>query len=296
MDNTAQIFYLKTRIKEMKQGTMSVTPYNKSELQNIWHQLDLSYESNLGCEDCCLKQKRMIEECVFQFLAGLNKELDEVHGWILRKSPFPSIDDAFAEVKREEDRKQVMLGDKNNNQGLVDGPALVSCSVPVNKSNGEQQKHPWCNHCSHTCWKIYGKLANQTPRRQPEGRGFQAQTSTNDPNINFNKSEGFKSATIRLNKEQIEQLYKLLNQSSLTRTNGDPNIGSCSLAQKGNFLTALNAANKKGMVWIVDSGASHHMTGTTKVFSSYILCNNGQKIKIANGSLFFLIGNNKGIY
>ena len=88
-----------------------------------------------------------------------------------------------------------------------------------------------------TCWKIHGKLANWTPRRQSEGRGFQAQTSTSDPNINFNKSEGSESAAIRLNKEQIEQLYKLLNQSSLTGTNGDSNIGSCSVAQHGIFIS-----------------------------------------------------------
>ena len=138
MDNATQFFDLKTRIKEMKQGTMSVTQYN-TELQNIWQELDLFYESDLGCEDCCLKQKRMIEkEGVFEFLAGLNRELDEVRGRILSRSPFPSINDAFAEVRREEDRKRVMLGDKNNNQGLVDGSALVSRSVPADKSNGEQ--------------------------------------------------------------------------------------------------------------------------------------------------------------
>ena len=76
MDNVAQFFDLKTRIKEMKQGTMSVNQYN-TKLQNIWQELDLFYGSDLGCEDCCLKQKRMIEkECVFEFLAGLNRELD----------------------------------------------------------------------------------------------------------------------------------------------------------------------------------------------------------------------------
>ena len=91
----------------------------------------------------------MIEkESVFEFLAGFNRELDEVREWIPSRSPFPSIDDAFAEVRREEDRKRVMLGDKNNNQGLVDGSALVSRGVPVNRSNGEQRKRLWCDHCN----------------------------------------------------------------------------------------------------------------------------------------------------
>ena len=97
MDNVAQFFDLKTRIKEMKQGTMSVNQYN-TKLQNIWQELDLFYGSDLGCEDCCLKMKRMIEkERVFEFLAGFNRELDEVRERILSRSPFPSIDDAFGE-------------------------------------------------------------------------------------------------------------------------------------------------------------------------------------------------------
>ena len=54
----------------------------------------------------------------------------------------------FTEVRREEDKKRVMLGDKNNNQGLVDGSALVSRGVPVNRSNGEQRKRLWCDHCN----------------------------------------------------------------------------------------------------------------------------------------------------
>ena len=57
------------------------------------------------------------------------------------------------------------------------------------------------------------------------------------------------------------------------------------MAQKDNFLTTLNAAKQKGIVWIVDSGASDHMTGTANAFSSYTPYNSGQKIKIADGSL-----------
>nr|CAN80366.1 hypothetical protein VITISV_014718 [Vitis vinifera] len=88
--------------------------------QQILEELDLFYESDLGCEDCCLKQKRMIEkEHVFKFLVGLNRELDEVHGRILSRSPFPSINDVFAKVRRKEDRKQVMLGEKTTIKGWL---------------------------------------------------------------------------------------------------------------------------------------------------------------------------------
>lgn len=50
---------------------------------------------------------------VFKFLAGLNIEYDEVLGLIVGRNPIPSIGEVFAEVRREESRRQVMLGKKN---------------------------------------------------------------------------------------------------------------------------------------------------------------------------------------
>lgn len=46
-------------------------------------------------------------------------------------------------------------------------------------------------------------------------------------------------------------------------------IRTGSLAQKGNFLSALNVKREKPSSWIVDSGASDHMTGDAKIFNSY---------------------------
>ena len=39
---------------------------------------------------------------MFDFLASLNKDLDEVQGKILGKEPLLPLDEVFAEVRREE--------------------------------------------------------------------------------------------------------------------------------------------------------------------------------------------------
>ena len=76
LGNAAQIFELKSRVKEMKQGTMDVTQYY-NYIQTIWQELDLFYESELGCKACSVKYKKMIEKKrVFVLLVGLNKELN----------------------------------------------------------------------------------------------------------------------------------------------------------------------------------------------------------------------------
>lgn len=53
---------------------------------------------------------KQLKERVFDFLAGLNKELDEVLDRILDRKPLPSTREDFAEVRMEESRRQVMLG------------------------------------------------------------------------------------------------------------------------------------------------------------------------------------------
>lgn len=45
----------------------------------------------------------------YDFLVGLNRDLDVVRGRILGRAPLPLIGEAFAEVRREENRRRVML-------------------------------------------------------------------------------------------------------------------------------------------------------------------------------------------
>lgn len=79
--------------------------------------------------------------------------------------------------------------------------------------------------------------------------------------------------------EQTDMLYNLFSQSFF----------SCSLAQKGNYLSAALDTNTC-YPWIIDSGATDHMTGSSKKISSYSPCAGNQKVKIADGSLSAIAG------
>ena len=72
------------------------------------------------------------------------------------------------------------------------------------------------------------------------------------------------------NKEQMEMLHKLLSPlmsiQSQTGTSSNQVIGSGTLAHKGNSLSAFIVGKKHKKPWIVDSGASDHMTGDAKNF------------------------------
>ena len=89
-------------------------------------------------------------------------------------------------------------------------------------------------------------------------------------------------------KEQIEVLQKLFNQSLPAAV--PTVVGTGSLAQKGNFLSALNVKKEKLSPWIIDSGASDHMTGDEKLFSTYNPCYKNLTVRIADGSLSKVAG------
>ena len=81
-------------------------------------------------------------------------------------------------------------------------------------------------------------------------------------------------------------MYKLFQSLNLFLTL------SYSLAQKGNSLTTtcLSVNSKFDYSWIIDSGATDHMTSCPKLFSSYSLCACNKNFKIADSSFPVIVG------
>ncbi|RVW88813.1 hypothetical protein CK203_034686 [Vitis vinifera] len=112
----------------------------------------------------------MEDNWIFKFLADLNVEFDEVRGRIIGRQSLPSIGEVFSEVRREESRRNVMLG-KKGPRVAIEGSTLVTMGGGYNKVVAFQRKsnerpRVWCDFCnkprhtSENCWKIHGKLAN----------------------------------------------------------------------------------------------------------------------------------------
>ncbi|KZV37837.1 hypothetical protein F511_10867 [Dorcoceras hygrometricum] len=210
---------------------------------SLWQELDLCYDDKWECKHECLKyHKRMEGDRVYVFLAGLNRDLDEVRGRILGRNPLPSLVEVFAEVRREEGRRKIMLSSKLS---------------PRPETSAMISKH----------------FTPTVPNRQPLVEQNNTKTS---------------SGTASFSKEQIDQLYKLFQSTSFS-----PSIpGSCSIATKGKYLQSVgfNVSTITICPWIIDSGATDHMTGSSKLFHSYIPCAGNQKIKIADGTLSAIAG------
>ena len=122
--NAPQIFELKMRLWQMKQGDREVTEYY-TEMLGLWQELDFSRKEEWErTGDNVRFKKKMENERVFEFLARLNHKLDNVRSRVLSRRPLPSIWEVFFEVRREESKRKVML-----REHLTSGPeasALVT--------------------------------------------------------------------------------------------------------------------------------------------------------------------------
>ncbi|RVW79601.1 hypothetical protein CK203_049978 [Vitis vinifera] len=260
LENSSQIFDLKSKLWQSRQGDREVTTYY-NQMVTLWQELDLCYEDEWDCPNDSVRHKKREEnDRVYVFLAGL------IITW----------------MRREEARRKVMLIDpepKSNPE--IESSALVSKGSDL---DGDRRKKPWCDHCKkpwhtkETCWKIHGKPQNFKKKNGSDGRAFKTMSADSQgPQINSEKPN--------YTKEQLSHLYKLFQSPQFSNP-------SCSLAQQGNYLIAALSSIKSNVhcPWIIDSGATDHMTGSSQIFSSYKPCAGNKKIKIADGSLSAIAG------
>ncbi|RVW88529.1 hypothetical protein CK203_032984 [Vitis vinifera] len=194
----------------------------------IWDAENSMWKS---AEDGLRHNKTMEDNWIFKFLAGLNVEFDEVRGRIIGRQPLPSIGEVFSEVRREESRRNVMLG-KKGPRVAIEGSTLVTTGGGYNRAaafqcKSDERPRVWCDFCNkprHTrenYWKIHGKPANWKGKTgYKPGRAI-------IPTANEAETSPF---TI----EQMEHLLTLL-KSNLTSS-----TSSVSLAHTGKGLIKIS--------------------------------------------------------
>ncbi|XP_078164974.1 uncharacterized protein LOC144559739 [Carex rostrata] len=148
----------------------------------------MEYSSDIEKFNSYIQESRM-----YTFLDGLDDRLDNVRADMLQMNPFPTVEQAFARVRREEMRQMVMVmvkGDEVGNSPM----ALVSrgyksAEVNLTFSKTGPKNNLMCTHCGgskHTrenCFKLVGypDWWKEQKKRKQDGQKGRATVVTSGP-------------------------------------------------------------------------------------------------------------------
>ena len=231
--------------------------------------------------------KLLEDQHLIQFLMDLNDVYVVVRGNILMSHPIPQIGQALSVVLQEERQREL----QTSSSILGDSSAFLSQhrtnNFPPQKQHTQQltstlssRRTPlFCNYCrrnGHTidrCFKLQRQKGNAPIDR---GRRVVATAQHEVPPVADQEQ-----STPFLIPDQYDKLLAILSKHDLETspsTSGD-STGAAMLASKVSCFSASNPDLK----WIVDNGATDHITPKLLYFSSYSPLPQDSFITMPNG-------------
>ena len=270
-DNNARRFQLELEIGKYIQGDLSIQEYYAGFL-TLWNDYSDLVTAKISAEGAlAVRQVHKISQRD-QFLMKLKSEYESVRASLMNRDPVPSLDVCFGELLREEQR----LHTHNTMEQAKVGPVAYAA---YNRGRGTEMKKTQCYSC-----KKYGHIAPYCPNKvcsyckksghiikecpiRPPSRFNQNQyTAHSAKAVTSNGSDASTSAT-PLTKEMIQEMIV----SAFT-----------ALGLQGNAASSHSS-------WILDSGASNHMTNSLKRLRDVKKYQGTAEIQTANGSVLPIV-------
>ncbi|KAG6512381.1 hypothetical protein ZIOFF_030492 [Zingiber officinale] len=214
-------------------------------------------------------------------------EFENLKGQILGLDPTPSLEQVYYKILSEEGRRRTM-----NNKGISTiSPPIGETSVFIGSANKfrpggtKGRGDRFCRHCKRTnhdsdfCWEKY-------PEKKPEKFKHNAKKAPNSGNIAIQKLENEEiigssvPSTTGLSSTDIVNLQHLLSRLQASSSVSTPAQAHTGIRSLGLSVTGPSFYSP----WVIDSGATDHMTNAANSFISYSLSSGQEKVIIADGT------------
>ena len=160
-----QIFDLSSKASSVKQNQGSIEEYYGC-LDTLWKEIDRRMPNPMKCaEDITIFNTFIQKQRLFQFLAGINDTFDKERRDLLNQDPLPSVEAAYAAIRRKINRRGIMT----HASSLGPGPSEIGSGLVARNRSGrpsyrqeEDKSHLKCSHCGGTrhtkegCFKLIG--------------------------------------------------------------------------------------------------------------------------------------------
>ncbi|RVW90476.1 Retrovirus-related Pol polyprotein from transposon RE1 [Vitis vinifera] len=222
-------------------------------------------------------------ESVMQFLLGLNESFAPIRAQILLMEPTPPLNKVFSLVVQEERQRSLTTSNSPAFTAPVSSrfQAASRASSPTNASRSRKDR-PLCTHCNilgHTvdrCYKIHGYPPGF--RNRPNFRPNGSRPNQMLPNHLHTNQLTLTDGSIAsaspppLTHDQHNQLLALLSLHSSSGSSasfGDSNPLQQSISNFTGILSlSPSSSTLNPSIWILDSGATHHVCTNSSMFHS----------------------------
>ena len=265
--NGSVIFNTYQKINMHSQGSDSVSDYFNS-LNGLWKEFDaLTKLSECTCDTSNARQSFTNQLKLMQFLMRLNDSFSQIRSNILMQDPLPSVQTAFSIMSREESHKgNSISGTASKMQSSV----FASKAPDFKKKNfkGTGNSVVVCKHCNikgHSmdrCYKLIGfpkdyKFKNGNSFQRNEN-SFQNKTSANNSFGEVNDNYENKGQ-MQFSQDQMAKILSLINDKHHLEDMSANMAGTLGHTNMAVFSNKSSCHRR----WIVDSGATQHMTSNT---------------------------------
>lgn len=304
--NNLRVFQIKREIYAAVQGDRTVQEYS-IELERLWLEHD-HFSPRASCKDPeCKEREALVQERTMLFLQGLAPVFEQRTAMLLAQTKIPSLEEAVSAMIQEESRIKLHAG--------TGGPPGVKSALAVSNlgNTGARVETRECYNCGEvghlkqTCTKP-PKERNSGGRGQTggrgRGRGGRRGGGRGGYRANLMVADDEGEADVIFTDEDHE-LLEMLKRKQRVAVDGDRKGASedASTSSRGNFASYAHSAKgthdthalasistSRSPEWIVDSGASRHVTGTASEFSSYNHLAVPESIQTADGTAQPVVG------
>lgn len=218
---------------------------------------------------------------------GLDEVYGPLHSQLLMRQPLPIVEEAFAVIQQEESPIALLPTLE------IEHMAMTSKGPSEGKFNG-QNTCKACGgrgHMSDKCWSVFGYpkwhfkyrpscVRNNVPPVHNKAGGNKPKPQRMANNAIQTPQP---SQDVAFTPQQLEQLLKLLPYNalqSLKCTESDEELDNI-LSR----MVSSNVAVKEHKPWIVDSGASDHMTSSVDLLTNIKIAAGGFTISLPTGDV-----------
>ena len=159
-----QNYDLSSTAATLRQGNNTIETYF-GKLSMLWKEIDRRMPNLMTCSQEITTFNNFIQrQRLYRFLTGINENLDKERRNLLHMDPLPTVDVAYATIRREISRRRIMTGVSSlglDPSKIGSGLAMKNKSFPRNRESDNWQKLR-CSHCGgsrHTkegCFKLVG--------------------------------------------------------------------------------------------------------------------------------------------